>query len=319
VRTAHLASLGATALATEIAKNLVFWVYRLSHAWVGIPITACLLAAALRGARARRVRFWSADRALGVACAASGIAMLAVRANSVWDLRSPIELGLELLLLVTFAGLGLVMSASGASVPRAWALTLGLPVVLLLAYYALLFRHFQLWYATSSVVLLLLLMGRALAGLIDRGELSRSTQNLLVATALVGALFLSYRVQVFGTYGPCRKPDPDPAEVQRRLTTVLPAPPARVGSFDSGLLSYHLHPYPIVNLDGVANHDAAVALQSGNFADWLQRAGVEYAISSPARMAFFAAIGMIEYEVDAAMSEQLGLQVFRLKTAAEAR
>jgi hypothetical protein len=319
VRTAHHASLGTTALATEVGKNLVFWIYRLSHAWVGIPITACLLAAALRGGRARRVRMWSAGRALGVACAATGIAMLAIRANSVWDLRSPIELGLEILLLVTFVGLGHAISAGGVPVPRAWAVTLGTPVVLLLAYYALLFRHFQLWYTTSSVVLLLLVIGRALVGLIDRGELSRATQNLLVATALVGSALLSYRVQVTGTYGPCRKPDPDPAEVQRRLATVLPAPPPRVGSFDSGLLSYHLHPYPIVNLDGVANHDAATALQSGTYAEWLQQAGVEYAISSPARMAFFAAIGMIEYEVDTAMSEQLGLQVFRLKTQPEAR
>jgi hypothetical protein len=312
--------LGPTVLATEVAKNVVFWLYRLAHAWVGIPITACLLAAAVRGARGeRRARWWNADRVIGAGCAATATAMLVVRANTVWDLRSPIELAIELLLLAFFVGLGHAMAATGALVPRAWVITLCTPVFLLLGYYALLFRHFQLWYTTSSIVLLLLLMGRALTGLIDRGELGRWTQNFMFATVLLGSALLSYRVQTFGTYGPCRKPDPEPAAVRDRLAAELPAPPPRVGSFDSGLLSYHLHPYPIVNLDGVANHDAAVALQSGTYAEWLRQAGVEYAISAPPRMAFFAAIGMIEYEVDDLMSETLGVQVFRLKTTPEAR
>jgi hypothetical protein len=93
------------------------------------------------------------------------------------------------------------------------------------------------------------------------------------------------------------------------------------GSFDSGELAYRIHPFPVINLDGVMNHEAAVAIQHRALAAYMQRVGVTHLLTSPLRIEQYRRVDPFAATFDSAATARLGLSVWVLdrSTTAVAR
>ncbi|MEY4373976.1 MAG: hypothetical protein RL760_142, partial [Candidatus Eisenbacteria bacterium] len=88
--------------------------------------------------------------------------------------------------------------------------------------------------------------------------------------------------------------------------------PVVFGSFDSGELAYVIHPFPVINLDGVMNHEAAVAIRERALTRYMVRAGVTHLLTSPLRIEQYRRVEPFRATFDSAATARLGLSVWVL-------
>ncbi len=297
--------LGSTGWAALAARNALFWVYRLGWIWGLLPLTGWLAGLAFPWDRLRRPRDarWPPWLALGLAAAA-----LALRANDPWYIDSQVVAGAELLL-------GLGGLAAGLLTPRtgrigSWRITavLGGYLLLSVVVYSGLIRSFQLWYTAAPA-----LAGLLLWTLPALARVLRRRPALAACLALLVAAQLASRVASYRTRGAFEGRSVDLLERGEQLSRALEETSAErplvVGSFDSGELSYRVHPFPVVNLDGVMNHGAAVAIQQRALARYLEREGVTHIIGPAGRVEEFQRVSPFEIAPDAELSARLGTEI----------
>ena len=300
--------LGSAGWAALAVKNLAFWIYRLGWTWGLLPLTGWLVGLALpihlfrRGSGA----LWPPWLAVALADAA-----LAIRANDPWYIDHELLAGVELLLGLGGALAGLVTPRPTAGWSRATtALLLGY-LALVVAVYSGLIRSFQLWYVTAPA-----LVGVCLWTLPSLVDTLRGRRLLGLALASLVAVQLVGRLHGYRTRGAFEGLSAgmleSGEELADRLGAVARERPLAVGSFDSGELSYRVHPFPIVNLDGVMNHGAAVAMSRGELAGYIEGEGVSHIIGPADRVDEYRRVSSFEVVPDPELSARLGAEVHRI-------
>jgi hypothetical protein len=195
---------------------------------------------------------------------------------------------------------------------------LGLYAACTIGAYSFGLRAFQPWYVTGLALVAVLLpisrvLGPALRGrtalalilvslmgaqsvLVDRELLLRGARDRIRPHVLAEGERLRGRLQEFASSTGGR---------------------AHFACFDSGKLSYLVHPFPLTNADGVMNHRAAQALANRQLDAYFANAGVTHIISEPRRIAEFSAISPFVYLPDSSLSRFLGIQVFRVGSSGQ--
>ena len=299
------------------ATNAGFWLYRLAWSWGLVPLTAFLCAWVLPlPRRAPRVGMRAAGTVLVLLCAAA----LAIRANDPRDIVSARWAAIELALAAVAFVVGLVAVRLSASPSRGRTFSpapatlrfLATWVALLVAVYAAGLGAFQLWYTTAPVLAALFVVTLpALAALLHRRS--------LLATLVIALVTVQSVTRIAAELAP------DPASsdflvtgaaLRQRLERASAAGTLRIGAFDSGQLGYRVHPFPIANLDGVMNHDTARALGADDLAGFLRTAGFTHVITDAARLNEFQRVSAFDARIDAELSADLGIEIFRIEHAA---
>jgi hypothetical protein len=294
------------------ALGLGFWTYRLAWAWGLIPLTGALVGRALPLDRFRGPR---ADRLAVVLLPVLCVGAIAIRTNDFWFIRSPAIAGVELLLGAAGFAFGLGLRGARGSRPGWFELWAAGSTATLVLLYALGFGHFQPWYTTGpTVVGILLLSGPALL------ELARSHRRLVGVLAALSCLQAVSRTSAYAERGGFEGLHAGVLQAGQVLRSRLMNSTRgneRVGSFDSGRMSYVVHPFPITNLDGVMNHAAATALRDRRLGSYLERDGIRLILSPAARVDEFRAAGTIEAREDPATERVLGEPTLRVQASPE--
>ncbi|HEY6867006.1 MAG TPA: hypothetical protein VI792_07105, partial [Candidatus Eisenbacteria bacterium] len=289
------------------ALSLAFWTFRFARAWGLAPLTGWLAGLSVPWDR------WRADmrRAwlpwLPVALCAVAVAL---RANDTLWIGSVRQAALEVGLACVALACGLVMPRAAPAGDRAWWWALAGAAVLEAAIYTVFFQAFQVWYTTGAVLVgILLLTWPALAGL------ARARPGLVAALAALVALDAGLAVARYlergGREGMSRTVLADGAALRGRLEAATAAAGGRLGfgCFDSGKLSYLVHPFPVANLDGVMSHAASVALERGELPGFMRREGVTHIVTSMDRAAVFQRVSPFEVRPDSALARRLGVPI----------
>ncbi len=290
--------------------TLGFWWIRILWSSGLVPLTGWGLGLAIpidrwRSLRVSRWMPWAMASGCGV--------VLFLRGNDSLDIGSvriaAIEAGLGALALVG----GLCSARARDDSARPLCLMLGLYAVMTISAYSFFFRAFQSWYSTAvCLVAVLLPTGRAIAPVLaGRRGLAlvmlafMATQSLLVTRGLLtGGAREGLHPHLFDEGERLReKLEEFTASTHRH---------ARFASFDSGKLSYLVHPFPITNADGVMNHRAAEALTKRHLDIYLAKMGVTHVIGEPNRVAEFAAISPFRSTPDTSLTRVLGVPVSRV-------
>jgi len=299
-------SAGWVALA---GKNAAFWFYRLGWAWGLLPLTGWLVGIALPLPWFRRPQGAAWPPWIAVALA---VGALAIRSNDPWYIDRELLAGVEL-------ALGCGGCLAGLLTPRpdrGWstatsALLLGY-LVLSVAIYSGVIRSFQLWYTTAPVLVGLLLWTLpGLAATLKGRRLLGLALAILVGAQVVGRVH-SYRSR--GAFeGKADAMLDSGQELSRALTQVAAERPLAVGSFDCGELSYRVHPFPIVNLDGVMNHGAAEAMRDREIARYLDHEGVTHVLGPADRVEEFRRVSPFAVVPDPELSARVGAELHRIQ------
>ena len=120
-----------------------------------------------------------------------------------------------------------------------------------------------------------------LFGCIALGMLARS-KHPLAPLALAAAIV--HQAGLAWTPPPTRPLQRAMAVAGQELGRFVPAG-AAVGAFNSGLVTWHAHPRPILNLDGVVNRPAFDALREGRLGEYLDAHGVRWLVDNPVQFA----------------------------------
>jgi len=288
---------------------LAFWWFRLLCSGGLVPLTGWGLGLALpierwRSARVSRWMPW----AVAAGCALT----LLLRGNDTLDIRDVRTAGLEMV-LGTLALAGGLCSARPRDVLQRplWAM-LGLYAALTIGAYSFGLRAFQPWYSTGlCLVAVLLPLGRVLGpALRGRASLDIVLLSLMAAQGLLRNRELLVR-------GARERIHPQYLAEGERLRERLhefassAAGPVHFACFDSGKLSYLVHPFPVTNADGVMNHRAALALANGQLDAYFASAGVTEILGEPKRIAEFSAISPFRSVPDSSLGRYLGMDVSR--------
>lgn len=298
---------GTVGWASLFAKNIAFWLYRLGWTWGLLPLTFFLCGYALPLRRWRRLGGRSACAALTVFCAAA----LAIQANDPWYIDALRSSGLELALgLASFAtGVGAMRDLHGFTRSTSYFL-LGWTLLLAVTMSGGI-GSFQLWYTTApALAAILLLTSPALAALLRTRPVMAIVLLCLVA-AQSAIRVHRYLHRGTSAAGVSRHLIADGEALRQRLQDAAATGIFRAGSFDSGQLSYRVHPFPVANLDGVMSHDAARAIAANTLAQHLRDGGYTHVITSEDRLNYFRGVSPFEAWPDTAMSRRLGVTVFR--------
>jgi len=299
------------------AIGLGFWAYR--FLWSGglVPLTGWLLGLAvpLRGPR-RVARAGWIGWVVALLCAAS----LLLRANDPTDIRDPRAAALELA-LGGLACVGGLVSARPAGLRwrPAFGMTAAAAVLTVLAY-ALGFRGFQVWYSTGPCLAFVLLVAWSALPVALEGRRALGA-TLLVLMAVQSVLVVDGLLTRGGIEGMDRDLLGRGTVLRGRLERFVAASPGpvRFGSFDSGELAYRVHPFPVVNLDGVMNHDASLAIRQARLGGYLRSAGITHLITDSLRIAQYRRVGDFPAAYDPASSAAIGLGVWRIGAAPPGR
>lgn len=103
------------------------------------------------------------------------------------------------------------------------------------------------------------------------------------ATAVAGVLLLGFNVWQLRAPPFAHVWQEQMSMAGKFLRTVVPAGEP-VGCFNSGIVAFH-DPGPVLNLDGVVNHEAFVALRAGALDAYLDANDVRFVVDSPEQLA----------------------------------
>lgn len=301
---------GAPAWFRLTALSFAFWVFRFARAWGLAPLTGWLVGLSVPSDGWRR-----GDRPRFVAWLPVALCALAalLRANDLWSIESvplaALEIGLGAVALLC----GLASPRPAPAADRAWWWLIAGATALEAAVYSTLFQAFQVWYATGAVLVgVVLLTMPALDGLARARPRVAFALAALVAldAGLVTAHYLEHGVRE----GMSRTALADGAALRGRLEAATAAAGGRLGfgSFDSGKLSYAVHPFPVANLDGVMSHDATVALKQGDLAGFIKRDGLTHLLTSTTRAAEFQRVTPFAARPDTALTRRLAYPALAL-------
>ena len=292
------------------AMSVGFWLFRFLWAGGLVPVTAWLWGRILP---LDRFRAPSRTTIAGAFVMALAVVAMLLRANDTTDIRdgriAALEMGLGTLGLVA----GLISArAEGARWRPVHTLVVGVTLLDVMAY-AVGFRGFQVWYATGpSLACVLLVASEAMPGAL--------AGRRALATALVALMAVQCGLTVRdalargGIEGMDRHILAEGEALRGRLEAFVADSPTPVvfGSFDSGELAYRIHPFPVINLDGVMNHEAAVAIQHRALAAYMRRVGVTHLLTSPLRIEQYRRVDPFAATFDSAATARLGLSVWVL-------
>ncbi len=299
---------GTPGWAALFAKNIAFWLYRLGWTWGLLPLTFFLCGYAIPTRRWRKLGSRFASAALVALC----IAALAIRANDPWYIDATRSSGIELLLGASAFLLGAVtLRAVASSTWKTHCFLFGWTLILA-AVMSGGVGSFQLWYTTApALAAILVLTVPALATLL-RGRPALTA--ILLCLLVTQSALLVHRYLVRGTTAAGVSPHliADGDALRQRFETAAASGAFRAGSFDSGQLSYRVHPFPIANLDGVMNHDVARAIVHDDLAGRMRDDHLTHVITGQDRLDSFKQVSAFEAHLDSATSRQLGITVFRL-------
>jgi len=291
------------------AMQVGFWTYRILWAGGLIPLMGWVLGRGFApGSERPRVASWGA----WITAALCALALL-LRANDPTDIRDVRVAGIELLCGAAGLGLGLVAGPPQGLRRRPAFFMVLVATTLLVTAYAFAFRGFQVWYSTGPCLAFALFVFACTAGpaLAGRRQLTGVVIGLMAIQAVLVVAGLRSRGGIEGMH-----PDliSEGQVLRERLSAQVAneSSPPRVGSFDSGELSYLLHPFPITNLDGVMNHSASLALRNRRYADYLAADGITHVVGSAGRVEQFRRVSPFDASPDSAWSRALGTEVWNV-------
>lgn len=305
----HGAHLSPSGLRAE-SQGVGFWLYRFLWATGIVPVTAWAW-----GLIVPVERFRAAHRGTVAAWAVIAVSVVALglRANGPLDIREPRVAAVELVLgLLAFVA-GLVSARPEGARWRPVFTVVSVAAALDVIAYAVGFRGFQVWYATGpTLACVLFVAAAALPGaLAGRRAITAALVALMVAQS---AWTLRDALVRGGIEGMDRTILVDGEALRTRLEGFVADSPTPVvfGSFDSGELAYLIHPFPVINLDGVMNHAAAVAIRERALARYMARAGVTHLLTSALRIEQYRRVEPFVATFDSAATARLGLSVWVL-------
>jgi hypothetical protein len=225
---------------------------------------------------------------------------------------------IELALAGVAGAVGLVAARPAATPSRAFAGALPATafgflaawVALLVAIYAAGLGAFQLWYTTAPVLGAVFLSTLPALAALVRGR--RLLACVLIALTAVQSVTRVASELARGAASPDLLATG--ALLRERLQHAAGRDELRVGAFDSGQLSYRVHPFPVTNLDGVMNHAAARAIAAGDLAAYLHASGCTHILSDASRLHEFQRVSPFDARLDVEMSAALGVDTYRIET-----
>lgn len=290
------------------ATQVGFWVYRMLWAGGLVPLTGWVLGRAFApGSERPRNASWG-----GWITAALCALTLFLRANDPTDIRDVRSAGIELLCGAAALAVGLASGPPAGFRRRPALLMVLVATTLLVTAYAFVFRGFQVWYSTGPCLAFALFVFACTAGpaLAGRRQLTGVLVGLMAIQSVLVVGGLRSRGGIEGMHPGLVS---EGAALRERLTDRVANQPFRVGSFDSGEVSYLLHPFPITNLDGVMNHHASLAVRNRRFADYLKKDGITHILGSAGRVEQFRRVSPFDASPDSAWSEALGTEVWKVE------
>lgn len=296
--------------AAMTAKNIAFWGYRLGWLWGLMPLTGWLIGLA---SPFRRLRFGERFAFLVWLLPFLCLLALALRRNDIWFIDDTGQAGLELTLCVIGLLGGMVCPRTGPRQPVRWLALLGLWTALVAVAYSAVLMGFQLWYTTAPALVAI--------GMVTLPEFHRLVQGrtalavVLVSLVAAQGVYRTHEYLHRGAFQGMSHTLLDDGEAMRdRITRVAAesTEPLRFGSFDSGELSYRLHPFPVTNLDGVMNHAASRAIQDDALARYLTEDGITHILGDMDRVSEFQQVSRFEVEPDEALTLELHHTVLRV-------
>ncbi len=253
-----------------------------------------------------------------------------------WITRAPIELlgahplGMMLVagafvaaLIPARARASMVEAAPGSdmgeSVRRRLTRELLTFFVLLWTFYALLFRHCQIWYWHTSIVAAALLAGMWLAPIRTVGAAARAflspprMPRATLTVLLIAALALTGRG--LSDLQPRRRPA-EGAGVASAADPLAQVPDrARLGAFDTGQLGWEHPRLEVINLDGLVNNAAYRALRARRIGRYMLDERVEWLYVRDRVVDRFRAFGLQAWldEAEPVGRNADGVVLFRLR------
>lgn len=291
-------------------QGVGLWLYRFLWATGLIPVTAWAW-----GRIVPVDRFRAAARDGRAAWFVVGLALVALlhRVNGPLDIREPRVAVIELMIGALAFVAGLVSSRPEGARWRPVFTVVSVAAVLDVVAYAFGFRGFQVWYATGpTIACVLFVASAALPGALAG---RRALAAALVALILVQSAWTMRDALVTGGIeGMDRRILADGEALRARLEAFAAESPTPVvfGSFDSGELAYKVHPLPVINLDGVMSHDAAIAIRARALARYMASAGVTHLLTSPLRIEQYGRVEPFSAHFDSVATARLGLSVWVL-------
>ncbi len=287
-----------------------FWLYRMLWAGGFGPLTGWVLGRAIAPQPRPIVRASLTGWVVVGLCAIS----LLLRANDPTAIRNVPTAEIWLGLGTAAFAIGIL---SGRMAAVRWRPVFGMALTaatLTVFAYAFVLRGFQVWYSTGPcLAFVLLVMAKALAPALEGRRWLGVALVALMATQSVLV------VRALGSRGGIEGMQQDLLALGRDLRERLAAltaehPTTRFGSFDSGELSYRLHPVPITNLDGVMNHAASIALRQRRLGRYLVQDGITHVISTAKGIAKFQRVSPFEVVRDDAWSTRAGVEVWAVRS-----
>lgn len=305
----HGPHLSPSGLRAEL-QGVGFWLYRFLWATGLVPLTAWAWGLVVP---VERLRSRSRDTRAAWLVVALAIGALLLRDNGPLDIRSPRGAALEIAIGAVAFVAGLVSARPEGARWRPVFTVVSTAAALDVLAYAIGFRGFQVWYATGpTLACVLFVASAALPGALAG---RRALTTALVGLVLVqGAWTLRDALVRGGIEGMDRHILADGEALRGRLEAFAADSPTPVvfGSFDSGELAYVVHPFPVINLDGVMNHDAAVAIRERALARYMVRAGVTHLLTSPLRIEQYRRVEPFTATFDSAATARIGMTTWVL-------
>lgn len=203
---------------------------------------------------------------------------------------SRVSLVLVPLSIAVFVWMGWSRDRRWSVFPRTMNLLKGLwPLILasgcLLALYPLVLRSMRSWYVIGPLMVMTLVTAAFVVDLFSRASKHRA----LAACVVVVVWLAACNVEAFLHPRNCR------GATVVTMSTIFQkhaAPGTRVGAFNAGILSAWAAPETtVINLDGVVNHSAIVALRERELVGYIEKNGIEFIIDNEGSLRFFDAIG----------------------------
>lgn len=191
--------------------------------------------------------------------------------------------------------------------------------VLLWTFYALLFRHCQIWYWHTSIYAATLLaamwlapirwVGAAARALLAPPRMPRATLTVL----LIGAVALTGRG--LSDLRPRRGPAPDPTAASPADPLTMIPDQDRLGAFDTGQLGWEHPRLEVVNLDGLVNNAAYRALRARRIGRYMLDQRIEWLYVRDRVVDRFRAFGLDAWldEADPVGRSADGVMLYRLR------